>query len=138
MTTDHIYTLVNTVTAEAIGHSAITTCDTSTLIALGNTVLSSSTNTEAFISTLLQRIGRTILSYRKYRNRLADMVIDDFEYGKILQKHSLLESNNTHFWNLRILSVRWMQRRNLLYSVHFWQLSRQECCCWEDWMIHLL
>ena len=86
MTTDHIYTLVNTVTAEAIGHSAITTCDTSTLIALGNTVLSSSTNTEAFISTLLQRIGRTILSYRKYRNRLADMVIDDFEYGKILQK----------------------------------------------------
>ena len=86
MTTEQIYGLVNTVNAEAFGHSAITVVDTSSLIALGNTVLSSSTNTEAFLSTLAQRIGRTILRFREYRNKLGDMVLNDFEYGAILQK----------------------------------------------------
>ena len=86
MTTEQIYGLVNTVNSEAFGHSAITVVDTSSLISLGNTVLSSSTNTEAFLNTLAQRIGRTILRFREYRNKLGDMVLNDFEYGAILQK----------------------------------------------------
>lgn len=86
MTTEQIYGLVNTVNAEAFGHSALVVTDTSSLISLGNTVLSSSTNTEAFLNTLAQRIGRTILRYREYRNKLGDMVLNDFEYGAILQK----------------------------------------------------
>lgn len=86
MTTEQIYGLVNTVNAEAFGHSALVVSDTSSLISLGNTVLSSSTNTEAFLNTLAQRIGRTILRFREYRNKLGDMVLNDFEYGAILQK----------------------------------------------------
>ena len=86
MTTEQIYGLVNTVNSEAFGHSALVVTDTSSLISLGNTVLSSSTNTEAFLSTLAQRIGRTILRLREYRNKLGDMVLNDFEYGAILQK----------------------------------------------------
>lgn len=86
MTTQQIYGLVNAVNAQAFGHSALTVTDTSTLIDLGNTVLSSSTNTEAFLNTLAQRIGRTILRFREYRNKLGDMVLNDFEYGAILQK----------------------------------------------------
>ena len=86
MTTQQIYTLVNTVNSQAFGHSALVVSDTSSLISLGNTVLSSSTNTEAFLNTLAQRIGRTILRYREYRNKLGDMVLNDFEYGAILQK----------------------------------------------------
>ena len=86
MTTQQIYTLVNEVNAEAFGSNALSVVDTSTLISLGNTVLSSSTNTEAFLNTLAQRIGRTILRFRDYRNKLGDMVLNDFEYGAILQK----------------------------------------------------
>ena len=86
MTTEQIYTLVNEVNAEAFGANALSVVDTSTLISLGNTVLSSSTNTEAFLNTLAQRIGRTILRFRDYRNKLGDMVLNDFEYGAILQK----------------------------------------------------
>lgn len=86
MTTDHIYTLVNSVASQSTGHSGIVATDGASLVALGNTVLSSSTNTEAFINTLLQRIGRTIIDYRRYRNKLSDMVLNDFEYGMILQK----------------------------------------------------
>lgn len=86
MTTEQIYSLVNSVNSQAFGSSALTVTDTSSLISLGNTVLSSSTNTEAFLNTLAQRIGRTILRFREYRNKLNDMVINDFEYGAILQK----------------------------------------------------
>lgn len=86
MTTEQIYTLVNSVNAQAFGSAGLTVTDTSSLISLGNLVLSSSSNTEAFLNTLAQRIGRTILRYREYRNKLGNMVISDFEYGAILQK----------------------------------------------------
>lgn len=86
MTTEQIYSLVNAVNQQAFGQAALTVADTSSLISLGNTVLSSTTNTEAFLNTLAQRIGRTILRYRDYRNKLSDMVVNDFEYGAILQK----------------------------------------------------
>lgn len=86
MTVEQIYTLVNEVNSEAFGSNALSVVDTSSLISLGNTVLSSSTNTEVFLNTLAQRIGRTILRFRDYRNKLGDMVLNDFEYGAILQK----------------------------------------------------
>lgn len=86
MTTNQIYTIVNEVNAEAFGSEAIDVIDAQGLISLGNAVLSSTGNTEAFLNTLVQRIGRTIISFRQYRNKLADMVVNDFEYGAILQK----------------------------------------------------
>ena len=86
MTTTQIYTLVNAVNTEAFGAQGISVQDPAGLISLGTTVLSSSTNTEAFLNTLIQRIGRTIISFRKYQNKLADMVMDDFEWGAIVQK----------------------------------------------------
>ena len=86
MTTTQIYTLVNEVNAEAFGSNALSAVDTSSLISLGNSILSSSANTEAFLNTLIQRIGKTILRFRDYRNKLGDMVVNDFEFGAILQK----------------------------------------------------
>ena len=84
--TQQIYTLVNSVTDQSIGKTGLTVVDTSTLVSLGNIVLSSQQNTEAFLDTLVQRIGRTILSFRAYKNKLDYMVLNDFEYGAILQK----------------------------------------------------
>ena len=86
MTTEQIYALVNEVNSQAFGDQALAVADAATLVSLGNTVLSSTTNTESFLNTLVQRIGRTIVSFRAYRNKFADMVRDDFEWGAILQK----------------------------------------------------
>lgn len=86
MTTEQIYSLVNQVSAQALGTQALAVTDAQSLVSLGNVVLNSTTNTEAFLNTLAQRIGRTIMSYRAYKNRLRDMVLNDFEYGAILQK----------------------------------------------------
>lgn len=86
MDTNQIYTIVNEVNKEAFGSTDIDAIDSQGLVSLGDTVLSSSANTEAFLNTLVQRIGRTIISFRQYRNKLSDMVVNDFEYGAILQK----------------------------------------------------
>lgn len=86
MNTTQIYALINEVNAQAYGANALAVADVQGLISLGNTVLSSTTNTESFLNTLVQRIGRTIISFRAYRNKFGDMVRNDFEWGAILQK----------------------------------------------------
>lgn len=87
MNTEQIYSLVNSVVAQGIGNTAVTAVDTSSLVSLGNVVLDSSTNTEAFLNTLTQRIGKTIIRYRMYKNKLGDMVVDDFTFGAIVSKY---------------------------------------------------
>ena len=88
MDTSQIYALVNGAAQQAIGETALAANNTQTLVALGNTVLTSSSNTEAFLNVLCQRIGRTIFAFRAYRNKFGDMVLNDFEMGAILQKIS--------------------------------------------------
>ena len=86
MDTEQIYGLVNDVAQQTMGAEALTAIDTSTLVALGDSILSSSTNTEAFLDTLVQRIGRTIIRYRKYESMYKILALSDMEYGQILQK----------------------------------------------------
>ncbi len=84
--TTQIYELVNEIVAETMGSTDIDVCDTNSLVALGNSVLSSSSNTEAFLNTLVQRIGKTIISYRPYTSQLSLLEVGDMEWGQIMQK----------------------------------------------------
>ena len=86
MDTNQIYELVNDVAQQTMGESALQVSDTASLVAMGNAVLSSSSNTEAFIDTLVQRIGRTMISYRPYKSQLGLMAVSDMTMGAIMQK----------------------------------------------------
>ena len=86
METNQIYELVNTIAEQTLGTSAIKATDTSTLVALGQSIITSTTNTENFMNTLVQRIGRTIISYRKCTNSLSGIVYNDIEWGAVVQK----------------------------------------------------
>ena len=86
MDTNQIYEIVNDVAEQTMGESALTATDTASLVAMGNAILSSSTNTECFIDTLVQRIGRTIISYRPYKSKLGLLAISDMTMGAIMQK----------------------------------------------------
>lgn len=90
MTVDQIYELVNNVAKQTLGATAITAVDTATLVALGDTVLSSTNSTENFLNTLVARIGRTIIAHRKYDNQLAPIVMEDMEWGAVVQKIRVL------------------------------------------------
>lgn len=84
--TTQIYELVNEIVAETMGSTDIDVCDTNSLVALGNAVLSSSSNTETFLNTIVQRIGKTIISYRPYTSQLSLLEVGDMEWGQIMQK----------------------------------------------------
>ena len=86
MAANQIYSIVNSIANQAFGNTALTVVDEGDLIALGDTVLSSSTNTENFLNTLVQRIGKTIVSYRRYKSAFSGLVLSDMEYGNIVQK----------------------------------------------------
>lgn len=86
MDANQIYGVVNSVVSQALGTTALTAVDAQGLISLGNTILSSSNNTECFLNTLVQRIGRTIISFRQYKSMFGDLVRNNFEWGAIVQK----------------------------------------------------
>lgn len=86
METVQLYDIVNDINSQTMGDSAIKAVDTASFIAMGQQVIDSTVNTEAFIKTLVQRIGRSIISFRRYESKLADMAFTDIEWGAILQK----------------------------------------------------
>lgn len=90
MQTNQIYAVVNDVVKQGAAISNITAVDAQSFVALGNDILSSTNNVESFMERLVQRIGKSIWSFREYRNKLGDMIKDDFEYGAIVQKVAVL------------------------------------------------
>lgn len=97
-----VYTVVNTVAKQAFGQDAVSVVDTSTLVALGDKVMESDKDKEAFNSALSDVIGRTIISIRVYNGDNESMVRHAFEYGMALRKIYVevgdAEVNNS--WNI--------------------------------------
>ena len=81
-----IYTIVNSVAKQTLGESAIEVVDSSTMIALGDKVLSSDVDTDNFTNNLVDRIGKTVFSVRNYTALYPDVVKHPFEFGCIVQK----------------------------------------------------
>lgn len=86
MNIKQVYAILNSVAKSALGDNAIEIVDSKDIVSLGNEVLSSSTNTDNFLNTLVDRIGRTIVSNRSYSANLKALINDSFTFGAILQK----------------------------------------------------
>lgn len=86
MDVTQIYSIVNDAAQQSMGQTAVAVQDLQGLISLGNRIISSQNNSEIFLNSLAQRIGKTIFSFRQYENMLSDMVLDDFAWGAIMQK----------------------------------------------------
>lgn len=83
---NQIYTIVNTAAQQAFGQEAITAIDTASFISLGDDVLSTDKNTDAFNNALNDVIGRTIISTRVYNADADPLVRKPFEFGMALRK----------------------------------------------------
>lgn len=99
---EQIYTLVNETAKESMGEKAITVKDVSSLIALGDSVLSSASDTENFLNTLVERIARTVFSVRRYETDTEGMVRHPFEFGCIVQKIyvDMPEAKQNNSWEI--------------------------------------
>lgn len=87
MTAEQIYSLINSVAGDALGKNAVTVRSTADLVSLGQTVLSSSTSVDAFMNTLMDRIGKVYVKYRRYVADTNDSIImTPLNFGVVLQK----------------------------------------------------
>ena len=79
-----IDTIVNSLATQALGSAVVGT--DATFVSIGETVLSSETNKEAFFNILANRCYDTVISMRSYTQKNANLDKHPTEYGSILQK----------------------------------------------------
>lgn len=87
-TVNQIYTIVNDSAKAALGKTAITAVDTATFLSLGNQVLSSNTNREAYYNALVDRMAQTAIAVREYEADTRAVKRNEMEWGIIYQKIS--------------------------------------------------
>ena len=86
MNVKQVYAILNDVAKSALGNGAINITDTDGIVSLGKEVLNSNSTTDKFLNTLVDRIGRTIISTRAYNANVKALINDSFTFGAILQK----------------------------------------------------
>ena len=101
-TVKQIYSIVNDTAKQTLGQAAITATDTASLVALGDQVLASNKTTDLFTHTLVDRIGKTIFSVRRYKGQMGGMVREPFEYRCIVQKIyvDMTEAKPNNAWKI--------------------------------------
>ena len=86
MTVNQVYKIVNSVASQMYDDNAPEVTNLTGLISLGNDIMSSGTDKDAFLNTLVDRIGRTIISQRAYSAGVTALINDAFTFGAIMQK----------------------------------------------------
>ena len=100
---NQLYAVLNSVSAQALGESAIQVTDTHSMVSLGKEVLSSATSKDKWVGVMMDRIGRTIVSVRVWDDPQRDPIVrKPFEYGSALQKLyvDLIEAQQNKSWEI--------------------------------------
>ena len=80
-----IYSFINTVSAMALGSTAVAAVNTEDFVSLGETVLSNAESTSAFYNALASQIGRTYALYRSLPEQRLGIQRTPLEFGAILR-----------------------------------------------------
>lgn len=101
MEVTQIYELMNDVTKEVLGESAVVNEDLSNVVDIGNAILDVSAM-DNYSKALINRIGKTIFVNRAYSGSVPSVLMDKWEFGSILQKISadLPEATANESWEL--------------------------------------
>ena len=85
MDVKQIYALMNTVTSEILGESAIVNEDLSNITDIGTQILNVS-DVDNYCKTLLNHIGKVIFVNRPYSGNIPSVLMDSWEFGSVLEK----------------------------------------------------
>lgn len=85
MTVEQIYQIMNSVTNELLGESALVKEDLSNIVELGQQ-FESVVGLDNYVRRLPDHVGRVIFVNRKYEGRAPRVLMDGWEYGSICEK----------------------------------------------------
>lgn len=102
MTVEQIYSLMNSVTSEILGDSAIISEDLSNVVDIGTEIFNSNA-VDNYVRSLVNHIGRVIFVNRPYSGNVPSVLMDGWEYGSVLEKITadLPEATENESWELQ-------------------------------------
>lgn len=101
MRVEQIYELVNNTTEEVLGNSELLEQDLSNIVDVGKEIINQD-QVDNYVKKLVNRIGKTVFTNRRYVGNVPSILMDSWEFGSILQKVSaeLPEATENETWNL--------------------------------------
>ena len=101
MKVTQLHTLVNAVTQEVLGETAVLQEDLSNVVDLGKSIIDSD-NVDNYVKKLVNHIGKVVFVNRLYTGGVPSVLMDSWEYGSILEKISadLPEATINETWAL--------------------------------------
>lgn len=101
MTVAQIYDIINPITKEILGETAIVNEDLSNIVDIGKEIFDA-TDVDNYVKSLVNHIGRVIFVNRSYSGGAPSVLMDGWEYGSVLEKISaeLPEATENESWEL--------------------------------------
>lgn len=101
MQVNQIYQIMNSVTGEILGESAILAEDLSNIVDIGTAIFNASA-IDNYVKSLVNHIGRVIFVNRPYSGNVPSVLMDGWEYGSVLEKiHAELpDATENESWEL--------------------------------------
>ena len=98
-----VYNILNTVTTEILGESAVVQEDLSNVVDIGVAFENITNGLDNYVRSLQDHIGRMVFVNREYRGRAPRVLMDGWEYGSILEKvrAALPEATENESWELQ-------------------------------------
>lgn len=101
MTVAQIYDIINPITKEILGETAVVNEDLSNIVDIGQEIFNA-TDVDNYVKSLVNHIGRVIFVNRPYSGGAPSVLMDGWEYGSVLEKISaeLPEATENESWEL--------------------------------------
>ena len=101
MRVTQLYTLINNVTKEILGETAVVNEDLSNVVDIGKSIFDQ-TSVDNYVKKLVNHIGKVIFVDRVYAGGVPSVLMDSWEFGSVLQKvtMALPEAIENKSWNL--------------------------------------
>ena len=101
MTVAQIYDIINPITKEILGETAVVNEDLSNIVDIGKEIFDA-TDVDNYVKSLVNHIGRVIFVNRPYSGGAPSVLMDGWEYGSVLEKISaeLPEATENESWEL--------------------------------------
>ena len=103
MKVTQLYTLINNVTKEILGDTAVVNEDLSNIVDIGKAVMDQQNGVDNYVRKLVDHIGKVIFVNRAYSGGAPSVLMDSWEFGSVLEKVSadLPEASENDSWNLQ-------------------------------------
>lgn len=101
MKVTQLFTLINNVTKEILGETAIVNEDLTNVVDIGKAIFDQ-TSVDNYVKKLVNHIGKVVFVNRAYAGGVPSVLMDSWEFGSVLQKVSMAmpDATENESWKL--------------------------------------